>query len=497
MLAALPGLDRAPCPETLRRRCALPAADGSALDVWRSALAGDWARDSPETSATLFVDGHVQVYSGKGRLPMHFVTRRKRSLPAAASYWPGAPGGQPLPCLRKQVDRGEARAIREDVVPCLESRGLLGPWREGDPPRLTAAFDREGWSPALFAGLRAQGIAVPGWVKGAQEERWPETEFAPAQFVVSAPCSESVRIGRVAERPPDPGAKGPPAREIRFRSDFRLREPDRTGRPRRPQRLAGRPRKGKRQASIVTTHPTPDAARAAGLPRSRRARENLFQYMRGEFGLDTLPQRRLEDVLAGETAVNPARRSVGKSLRKREEQLERLQRERERIRGLKTAGPGPRQSGNGPLAAPGAVRAARQPAARSRRRHAGRAPDAHGDPSAGRGPGAPGRRAQPQRDDLPGHGPSPGLRAAGRAGAGPEPAPGPGISLETRDILNLSMSSTLVPGAALQFTRMALHASPLGRPFTVRCESGQIQAQIQAGQTLELIVEGLAEAEQA
>ena len=54
--------------------------------------------------------------------------------------------------------------------------------------------------------------------------------------------------------------------------------------------------------------------------------------MRGEFGLDTLPQRRLEDVLAGETVGNPARRSVDKSLRKREGKLERLQRERQRIR---------------------------------------------------------------------------------------------------------------------------------------------------------------------
>ena len=226
---ALLGLDRAPCPETLRRRSALPAADASALDVWRSALAGDWARDSPEPSATLFVDGRVQVCSGKGRLPMHCVTRRKRSLPAAASYWLGAPGGQPLPCLRKQVDHGEVQAIREDIVPRLESRGLLGPWREGDAPRLTVAFDREGSSPALFAELRAQGIAVPSWVKGAQEERWPDAEF----------------------------------------------------------------------------------------------------------GLDTLPQRGLEDVLAGKTAVNPARRSVGKSLRKREKKLERLQRERQRIRDLR------------------------------------------------------------------------------------------------------------------------------------------------------------------
>ena len=94
-------------------------------------------------------------------------------------------------------------------------------------------FDREGWSPALFAGLRAQGIAVSSWVKGAREERWPDADFAPAQFVVSAPCSESVQIGRVAERPLDLGAKCPPAREIRFRADFRLREPGRTPPPAR------------------------------------------------------------------------------------------------------------------------------------------------------------------------------------------------------------------------------------------------------------------------
>ena len=98
-------------------------------------------------------------------------------------------------------------------MPQLQSRGLLGPWQEGDPPRLTVVFDREGWSPALFAGLRAQGIAVPSRVKGAREERWPDADFAPAQLVVSAPCSESVQIGRVAERTLDPGAKGRPARE--------------------------------------------------------------------------------------------------------------------------------------------------------------------------------------------------------------------------------------------------------------------------------------------
>ena len=47
-------------------------------------MAQDWCEDDPETLDTLFVDGHVQVCSGKGKLPKHFVARRKLALPAAA-----------------------------------------------------------------------------------------------------------------------------------------------------------------------------------------------------------------------------------------------------------------------------------------------------------------------------------------------------------------------------------------------------------------------------
>lgn len=47
--------------------------------------------------ATLSVDGHVKVYTGrKGRLPKHFISRQNLCLPAATSYWLQVLGGQPL-----------------------------------------------------------------------------------------------------------------------------------------------------------------------------------------------------------------------------------------------------------------------------------------------------------------------------------------------------------------------------------------------------------------
>ena len=61
---ALLGLDRCPCPRTLRRRTRqLAAAKG--LPAWVGCLTQDWCADDPEAVATLFVDGHVQVYSGQ------------------------------------------------------------------------------------------------------------------------------------------------------------------------------------------------------------------------------------------------------------------------------------------------------------------------------------------------------------------------------------------------------------------------------------------------
>ena len=74
------------------RRCGcLTSAEHTVRD-WQAELARSWATAHDDDWATLAVDGHVKVYTGRnGRLPKHFVARQKLCLPASVSYWVNAP----------------------------------------------------------------------------------------------------------------------------------------------------------------------------------------------------------------------------------------------------------------------------------------------------------------------------------------------------------------------------------------------------------------------
>jgi len=324
---ALLGLDRCPCSKTLRRRTRqLAASDG--LQAWRGALARDWCGQQPEEVATLFVDGHVQVYSGQGQLPKHFVTRQKLALPAAVGYWVQALGGAPLLCLHRQVDDGMVREIWQGIVPQLRQLGLLAEAGGADSePSLTLVFDREGWSPQLFRELRALGIAVVSWRKGAQHERWPESEFEAVAIPVRTPLGGATLEGQLAERKVELGG-GTEVREIRFWIDRRLRGTGKGGNLRQPRELGGQPGPQQRQPALVTTHPSLAAAQVAGLLRSRWTQENFFKYMREEFSLDHLPEHALVEVEADAWVVNPAWRLIDKELKQARNKVGHLRRKR-------------------------------------------------------------------------------------------------------------------------------------------------------------------------
>ena len=324
---ALLGLDRCPCPRTLRRRTQ-QLADCAGLADWLGALEQDWSAQDPEAMATLFVDGHAQVYSGQGRLAKHFVTRQRLALPAAVSYWVQALGGAPLLCLHRQVDDGMVREIWQGIVPQLRRLGLL-PETAGaeSEPSLTLVFDREGWSPQLFRELRQIGIAVVSWRKGKQTERWPESEFRAAAIPLRTPLGEAVLEGHLAERKVALGQHCQ-AREIRFWGDRRLRGTGKGGQERQPRELAGPPRPEQRQPALVTTHPSLAAERVVGVLRSRWTQENYFKYMRAEFGLDSLSEHALVEVEDDTWVVNPAWRLLDKELKKARNQVGHLRRKR-------------------------------------------------------------------------------------------------------------------------------------------------------------------------
>ena len=275
------------------------AANPQRVEDWRDALAEAWLAESPDACATLAVDGHVKVYTGrKGRLPKHFVSRQKLCLPASTSYWVNALGGKPLLCLNKDLDPTMTQALEQDVLPALERLGLPGPdapnlLAAGEPaePALTLVFDREGWSPALFGRLARRGIAVITWHKGSAGEPWPEAEFRAARVPVHGPGAVREAEVLLAERRIGlPG--GPEVRQIR-----RLLE-------------------GGRQAALVTTDFRMPLEQAAGAMFSRWSQENFFKYMREEFNLDALPVHALAEIDPEARVVNPAWRELDRRIRR-------------------------------------------------------------------------------------------------------------------------------------------------------------------------------------
>ena len=256
------------------------------------------------------------------------MSRDRLKLPAAAGYWVHAPGDAPLLCLHKQVDPGMVAELRSAIVPQLEALGLLEPWLGAgqQEPRLTLAFDREGWSPQLFAALQARGIACVTWRKGPQQERWLDAEFRAAEIPLRTPFGEEIGRGCIAERAMSLLPSKVTVREIRFWINERQPPAGRSGQRRKARSQAGKPPAGRRQPSIVTTHPTMPAEQVAGLLRSRWSQEANFKWMRQEYGLDTLAEHATEEVAGGTRVVNPGSREIGKGLKRLKARSGRLRR---------------------------------------------------------------------------------------------------------------------------------------------------------------------------
>ena len=295
---AILGLDRCPETKTLRRKIRLLTSAEHTVRDWQSALARTWATEHDDDWATLAVDGHVKVYTGRnGRLPKHFVARQKLCLPASVSYWVNALGGTPLLCLHKALDPKLIKAIEQDVVPHLQHLGVVP---EAAPdltrpdagvPALTLVFDREGWSPDLFKRLARRGIACITWHKNFKGEDWPQEDFRTLEVLIHGPAGTSATTVDLAEQP------------IVLRNGLTVRQIRR--------RLANG-----RQVPVITTHPQMPLVQVAGAMFSRWSQENFFKYLREQFNLDSLPTHDLEPLDPDAQVVNPVRRALEKTIRR-------------------------------------------------------------------------------------------------------------------------------------------------------------------------------------
>ena len=271
------GLDRVPEVKTLRRKLG-ELAERRQAHVFHRGLADHWLQQDPDVVGSLYIDGHVRPYHGHAhRLPEAHVARRRLCLPATTDFYVNAQDAAPLFRLTAPANDGLIRMLRTQILP--ELRRQLGPDR-----RVTVVFDREGWSPTLFAELLAAGFDFLTYRKG-KTRPWP----GPAFTEVTGRVAGQKVTYTLAE-------KG-----VRLTNGLKVRE---------VRRLTATGH----QTAVLTNRTDLPALDLAARMFARWQQENFFRYLRHSFALDALVTYAAEPADPGRTVPNPARKRLTRQL---------------------------------------------------------------------------------------------------------------------------------------------------------------------------------------
>jgi hypothetical protein len=277
-LGLLLGLDRAPEVKTLRRKLR-EMGERQLARTFAQRLTERWAKAAPRELALLYVDGHVRPYHGRTHvLPKHHVQQRGRPMPGTKDFHVNDRRADPLFFVTAEATEGLLAMLDSTLLP--EVRRLVGPKR-----RVTVAFDREGWSPKLFARWKDVGFDVLTYRKGKQP-RWREKSFEQVRGVVGG---ERVEY-RLAER------------QVTLQRGLRVRE---------IRRLTD----DGHQTAVITTNEKLPLLAVAHRMFSRWRQENFFRYMRHEFALDHLCTQEVEPADPKRLVTNPERKRLEGQLR--------------------------------------------------------------------------------------------------------------------------------------------------------------------------------------
>ena len=281
---AMVGSGRAPCVKTLRRKLAELVAQGRAAELG-VALARRWLDSGLVTSAYLYVDGHMKVYTGKKHLQEVWNSQRRMPLPGIHSYFVGDSHGRPLLFLTEELSANLAKAMPRVIAAIREVVGVR---------RFTVIFDRGGYDGKLFSWLVEQHIDFITYQKGtvrleddAFSRREARFDGRRVRFFIA---DDEVRVGR----------SGPWRRVV-------VRAGDR------------------HQTPILTSHGASlSSAKIAALMFARWRQENLFKYMGAHHGLDEIVSYAAEPADPDALIPNPVRKALDRRIAEVRKQLDAL-----------------------------------------------------------------------------------------------------------------------------------------------------------------------------
>jgi hypothetical protein len=277
-LGILLGLDRAPEVKTLRRKLR-EMGQRQLADIFRRRLTERWAKAAPRELALLYVDGHVRPYHGRKHvLPKHHVQQRGRPMPGTKDFHVNDRRADPLFFVTAEATESLLATLDTSLLP--EVRRLVGPRR-----RVTIAFDREGWSPKLFAKWKKKSFDVLTYRKGEQS-RWQKRFFTTVKGTVGGEKVEYCLAERKVKL-----SNGLEVREIRRLTD------------------------DGHQTAVITTNDKLPLLAVAQRMFSRWRQENFFRYMRHEFALDHLCTYKVEPADPKRIVPHPERARLEKKLK--------------------------------------------------------------------------------------------------------------------------------------------------------------------------------------
>jgi len=283
------GLDRAPEVKTLRRKLKEMGLSCKSAE-YMAELTRRWCDDNLDALGFIYIDGHVRPYNGrKHKLPKTHVARRRLCMPATTDFWVNGENGEPLFMITAEANDSLLSMIDGEVIPYLKTLA-------GDR-RVTLIFDREGWSPKLFAKWYEKGVDVITYRKGKYDP-WSEECFIET-------CS------RIADQPVTyPLGE----RSVKIGENFWMRE---------VRRLCD----SGHQTSVMTTRQDLVAERIASRMFSRWTQENFFRYMRHEYNLDHLLTYDVEAADGDRLVPCPKYKEKSKAISRMKADLAKLEKE--------------------------------------------------------------------------------------------------------------------------------------------------------------------------
>jgi len=291
------GLDRIPEVKTLRGRIAR-FCKRTSINDWALLLSKEWMDSNADLAGILYIDGHVNIYSGEAtEMPKRYVSRLRLCMSGSTDYWVNDHVGQPFFVVSSTINTGMIDKLRDTIVPRL-NKDVPNQPDEGQLKqnallsKYMIVCDREVYSPDFFYDLWQERVAICTYKKNVSD-KWGDEEFTEYEEVM--PDGQKLKV-TMAERgvllQNKEGKKPIWCREIRKRS------------------ASGH------QTAIITTNYLMRIIMVGIYMFARWSQENFFKYMMEHFDIDGLVSYSKENITETAKLINPEYRTLDSAIKR-------------------------------------------------------------------------------------------------------------------------------------------------------------------------------------